>query len=615
MSAHSKPAPAASRLLSLYTRTTLWYLLVVALFSILGVEAIYMNPTPFHALFTPPTGAWGGPVFAAGLIAAAAFLLLCYFSPGSVLTPHRKALIGGGAFLWLVALTGILSQDAGLRSGADTLSSVLWAGTRWHVPAIVVAFSSAAAGLRWLTTHPVLAGSAKLPSARKILLILVLFSAVFSASIAMIRGGAEGITGAYERSSYEYIGDIGIRTSIKAFFHDYNELHDYLSMHSKVHPPGPVVILWLLSTIVFSQGPFALSLATIAVGSTAVIPLFLWVRDMVDERVALLSAVLYVLMPSIVLFTATSADILFTPLTLWTLFLFWRAIHRNSWKYAVGAGALYAAMSLCSFSLLAIGAFFGLVGLWRLRDRTARLAVIKTAALMIASFLAVHLAVRYWSGFDIIECFRLSKAQFDEDQANLDIYTPRYPGWVFRFLNPMAWFFFAGIPVSVLFCWRLFRPERSRSTIHAMDEQGSVGVPPASSYAAGVPPASSCGASVPPASSYATGVPPASSYAAGVAPASSGQGDVCGRSTHFDRSTKPLFIIFALTLFALNLMYLGRGEGERSAMYILPFVVIPAAHVLHEIGQRTRSNGPAAVTFAFLAIQCWAVETCLYTYW
>jgi hypothetical protein len=241
--------------------------------------------------------------------------------------------------------------------------------------------------------------------------------------------------------------------------------------------------------------------------------------------------------------------------------MFWRAIHRNSWKYALGAGALYAAMSLCSFSLLSIGAFFGFVGLWRIGDRSTRLSVIRTAALMIASFLAVHLAVKYWSGFDIIECFRLSKAQFDEDQANLDIYSPRYPGWVFRFLNPMAWFFFAGIPVSVLFCWRLMRPE-SRKGMDNVDMQSSAGLPPAS-----------------------------------IGP------------------TKPLFIIFALTLFVLNLLYLGRGEGERSAMYILPFAVIPAAHLLHEFSQRRQSNGPAIATLAFLAIQCWAVETCLYTYW
>jgi hypothetical protein len=551
----------ASRLLSLYTRTTLWYLLVVALFSMLGVEAIYMNPTPFHALFAPASETWSGPVFAAGMAGAAVIVLTWLYAPAAALTPHRKALAGAIAFLWVVLLTRILSRDSQLQGDTESLWGVLWQGIRWHLPAMLVAVGFAAAGLCWIKTHPVFSAEAVLPSVRKTLLVLVLFAVLFSTSIAMIRDGSEGITDAYERSKYEYIGDVGIRTSIKSFLKDYNELHEYLSMHSKVHPPGPVVILWLMSMVLFSQSPFALSLATIVAGSTAIVPLFLWARDMIGERVALLSVLMYTLMPSIVLFTATSADILFIPLTLWTLFMFWRAIHRNSWKYALGAGALYAAMSLCSFSLLSIGAFFGFVGLWRIGDRSTRLSVIRTAALMIASFLAVHLAVKYWSGFDIIECFRLSKAQFDEDQANLDIYSPRYPGWVFRFLNPMAWFFFAGIPVSVLFCWRLMRPE-SRKGMDNVDMQSSAGLPPAS-----------------------------------IGP------------------TKPLFIIFALTLFVLNLLYLGRGEGERSAMYILPFAVIPAAHLLHEFSQRRQSNGPAIATLAFLAIQCWAVETCLYTYW
>ncbi|MCL4691731.1 MAG: hypothetical protein KJ060_04380, partial [Candidatus Hydrogenedentes bacterium] len=80
-------------------------------------------------------------------------------------------------------------------------------------------------------------------------------------------------------------------------------------------------------------------------------------------------------------------------------------------------------------------------------------------------------------------------------------------------------------------------------------------------------------------------------------------------------SSRPLFVAFALTLFVLNLLYLGRGEGERSAMYMLPFVVIPAAHLLHEICARAGSIRPAVVVFVFLAIQSWAIESCLYTYW
>jgi hypothetical protein len=538
----------------------------VGLFAILGIESIYRNPTPFHAMLFPASDSWTGAVLALGLIGVVVFVFSRIAAPDELMTPHRIALFAGMAFLWVALLAGVLSQDVALRSGKSSMWDVLWEGARWHLPAVMVATAFAAVGHRWYRKHPVLDESVALPSARRVVLAIIAFSILFSASIAMIRGGPEGIAHAYHRESYEYIGDIGIRTNIRIFLRDYNALHDYLSMHAKVHPPGPVVMLWMMSSVLLTRSPMLLSLATIVAGSTAVIPLYLWVRDMLGRRVALFSSVAYALMPSIVLFTATSADILFMPLTLWALFLFWRAIHRNSWIYAVGAGVVYGLMSLSSFSLITVGAFFGFVGLWRLGDPKLRFAVLRTAALMLAAFLAVHLAVRYWSGFDIVECFRLSKAQFDEDQANVDIYSPRYPAWTFRFLNPMTMFFFAGIPVSVLFCWRLFRPE-----VNANLSAG----------------------------------PPASRAATGDFTEEIRQGT----------PTKGLFIVFAMTLFVLNLLYLARGEGERSAMYVLPFMVIPAAHLLHECCVRSRSVGPAAVTFAFLAIQSWAIETCLYTYW
>jgi hypothetical protein len=277
-----------------------------------------------------------------------------------------------------------------------------------------------------------------------------------------------------------------------------------------------------------------------AFGGLAIIPLFAWVRDMLGARGAILCCALYTLAPSITLFTATSADITFMPLVILTLFLFWRALHRNSSAYAAGAGILYAFCSLTSFSLLTLGAFFAFTGLWRLGHAEFRVSVIKTAAVMFTSFLAVHAGVWLWSGFNVFECFRLSSAQFFEDQRNLDLISPRYPSWTFKLLNPLCWVFFAGVPVSVLFLIRVLRP---------------------------------------------------------------------------DPDTKSLFIVFVLTLLVLAPLYLARGEGERSAMYILPFVVVPAAHLLERICRTVRSASPAVVTFAFLAYQTWLIEYYLFTYW
>lgn len=467
------------RLLSLYARWTLWFVLLALALWAIGIEAVYAHPAPFYALWQPVAAAadWGelAPALAHAAVALAVFAV--------------------ALALWLW----------GLRRAT------------------------------WMDVEPTE------KAVRFFLLGAVVFAAVFPAVIAMIRGGVDGISAAYSRHTMEYIGDIGRGMSIRGLFGDYVTLHPYLSMHSKVHPPGPVALLWLLSYVTFSREALPLSIATIIAGALGVVPLYLWVREMFESRrIALTACALYTLMPTIVLFTATSADILFMPFTLATLWLFWRALHRRSIGAAVGAGLLYGVMSILSFSLLGMGAFFGIVGLWRLASREHRLGVVQTAVIMLAAFLVFHALLRWWSGFDMIEVFRISKAQFDLDQANLDLVTPRYPGWVYRFINPIAWLFFAGVPVTVLFVWRLARPAREH-----------LGV----------------------------------------------------------------FIVCMLMFLALDLLYLARGEGERSAMYIMPFLAIPAAHLLHEMTLRTRSFWPLGVTCAFLAVQCLLTEWCLNTFW
>lgn len=532
-SIQSRGAATARRLSGLYLQCAAWYLLPVTVLWVLGVEAIYHHPTPFYGLLLP---AFDTPAVPA---AAAAVALTLYIVARRAFALSGRTLAPWAGLLWAIAGVALgarlLSAD-----GAGAVLVEWWRSLRRHlVPAVV--FTAAALGFRLaLRRFDWFGGALERRSLALFLLGATLFAAVFPAALATVREGPAGISAPYERHQHEYIGDIGKGVTIRGLFRDYNRIHPHLSMHSKVHPPGPVALLWIVSLVTFSREPLVLSLATILIGASATIPLYFWARDLAGDRAARTCCALYALMPTVALFTATSADILFMPFTLTTLLLFHRAIARRSIAYAAGAGLMYAAMSLLSFSLIAVGAFFGFFGLWRLRGRETRMAVFQTAAVMLAAFVGTHLAVRWWSGFDVIECFRLSKAQFDTDQANLDLVTPRFAAWTWRLLNPACWFYFAGIPVSVLFVWRLCRPEPE---------------------------------------------------------------------------TRPLFIVFALTLLALNLLYLARGEGERSAMYIMPFVALPAAHLLDRLGAEAQSLKPLGATCVFLAVQCWLTESVLYMYW
>ncbi|MBN2311235.1 MAG: glycosyltransferase family 39 protein [Candidatus Hydrogenedentes bacterium] len=550
-------APLTARLAGLFAGCFVAYLAAMWLAARAGIEAIGGHVTPFYATYRPCYGTLAIPlaVLALGAVVWWALTRVRAERPVSCLYPPAAAAIAAGCAVGATGLSLWLGNRAAHLEFGRALS-LGWLFLRRHAAAVVLvaALLSAAA--------VVFRGNGRAearPSGRAtaaFLAGLVVFAFLFPGVIATLRDGNAGIADAYSRAPVEYIGDIGRGGSIRGLFREYCAIHDTLSMHSKVHPPGPVALLWMLSWLV-GAGPLALSIATMAVGALAVIPLFLWARELAGTRVALLCCALYALMPSVVLFTATSADILFTPFALLALFLFDRAIRRRSIPCAAAAGAVYAVLSLLSFNLLALGAYFAVAGVWFLRTPATRVNVAVTAAAMATAFLAFHGIVYLWSGFDAIECFRLAKAQFDADQARLVASEGRWPVWAWKGVNPACWFYFAGIPVSVLWVWRMLRPE-----------------------------------------------PPA-------APGPTGPGPTGSRPA----DTRALFIVFALTLAAFDLLYLGRGEGERSALYLFPFLALPAAHLLAQHARADGSPRPVLATLGFLAFQCWFTEMHFYTYW
>ena len=537
MSESTFDVPSAAQLTSRYTRWLIWYLIPFLALWLLGIESLYSHPTPFYAQFHLN---FGNRIAGTTLLAV---LLLTYgpvrklANPGYAPSSRWPGRIRAAIAAFLLACAAILCFLPGSTPVERALSA--WATLRWQFLAIAVFIAGFGLLFRFLRQRNWPTKPLDVKTTRLLLVGLVAFAALFAIAIAMTRGGFNGVSQAYERQSYEYIGDVGKGMSIHGLFAKYTELHPFLSMHAKVHPPGPIAVLWLLSYVA-GREPFGLSIATIIFGALAIIPLFYWLRDIAGETVAVAGSAIYLLVPSVVLFTATSADILFMPFTMTTLFLFWRAIHRSSIAYAVGAGVAYALCSILSFSLLSLGAFFAFVGLWRLASAEYRGAVFKTAAVMLLAFLATHGLVWLWSGFNVYECFLQSKAQFDTDQYELDKSSPRYAAWTFRLLNPLCWLYFVGLPVAALFVTR------------------------------------------------------------------------CLRARGSDRAW---LVILVLTLLVLNLLYLARGEGERSAMYIVPFVIAGAALELGHYVRASASLAPLSATCAFLAFQCWFTETFFYTYW
>jgi len=524
-------------LLGVFVAVALAYGLIMRLLWALGIETIYGHPTPFYALWYPAHDLRTVPL----TVLAVAGMTAALLSRG-VVGPYRWAIGGGLLLLACAPVLWIVLAPGGDGPGFQPW----WQGVLNHVPVLLVALGGGLAMRAWLPG--LLAdGEAGQLHGRRLLYFLsgaFVFAVLLAVSVAALRGGFQGVAQAYERTAYEYVGDIGVTRGIRDLFARYLDVRPYLSMHAKVHPPGPIALLWLMSYVV-GRSALALSLATVVVGASAIFPLYGWVRVILGARPAVVAVVLYTVIPAVVIFGATSADILFMPFTLSTLYLFERALRKGSIGLGLAAGIGFAVMSLLKFSLLAIGFYFAFraIAYWlkdgegRRRDRFIHAAV--TAGTMLVGALGLQALVYFWSGFDYVGALLAGKAQFDLDQHYLDELSPRWPAWTYRFWNPMTWFYFAGIPVSVLYLWRLRWP-----------------------------------------------------------------------GAH-----KAWMAVLTLTLLTLNVLYLARGEGERSALYLFPFLAAGAALALEPLLRDGESLKPIYVCTVFMLLQGWLTELLFYTYW
>ncbi|MCC6487322.1 MAG: glycosyltransferase family 39 protein, partial [Candidatus Hydrogenedentes bacterium] len=332
----------ASRMLGEFTLWTAAFLAGVAVLHILRLQAIAGHATPFYAYLKPLHTAWTAWIAVAPFIAIPALLM-------------RRALHGR----WDMNSTWIAALVLSLLAPMLFVAEVHFAGTggderSWAraaliatsvmlsdaIPLLIAEFALFATLLSFRRLR---VNDAK-PTPLFLCLALagaMIFLFLFSGAVAELRGGVYGITKAYLRLDQEYISDIGKGDSLRGFIGHFTNLHPSLSHHGRVHPPGPTVLLWLLSYAV-GMGALALSLATMFGATLLFIPCYLWAREIGGPRMGLVACALFAVSPGIVAFTATSIDMLFMPFTLMTFFLFERAVRKQAWVAAIGAGVFYA---------------------------------------------------------------------------------------------------------------------------------------------------------------------------------------------------------------------------------------------------------------------------------
>lgn len=246
--------------------------------------------------------------------------------------------------------------------------------------------------------------------ARKFLVALFCIFVLFSAGVAGLREGAWSISEPFTREHWEYSGALPLIQSAPQFLREYVALNSELPIHSQTHPPGYALFLYAVSKL-FGDYPLALALAALALGGLALYPLYYLLRAFADEVVVRRGLALFIFLPSVVMYSATSME---------TALLFWSSAAlaatatgwRRSYPLALAGGVVTALALMQNFLFLLFAPLFLLLFCYEYDRAPAkeRPAVCARALLSLLGFLGVFLLLIAATGYSIMENFFVARA-------------------------------------------------------------------------------------------------------------------------------------------------------------------------------------------------------------
>ncbi len=258
---------------------------------------------------------------------------------------------------------------------------------------------------------------ANMPDGWAAVLATAFFLAI-TVSVALLDEGPRGLIGPLvARPDLEYFGAIDRVGDVRAFWRDYPRLMPTLPMHAQVHPPGAVVFVWGITRLL-GGGPWAAAAGIIGTGALMVPLVFLWGRRLAGPDTARRTAALFLVTPSVVLFTATCLDAVFAVPLIAAMAAFSEALERRPLGFGLLAGLAAGLAALLTYSVALAGLFCVLAAILSWWDQPARRRQTSRASLAaLAGFLGVHLAVVAATGFDPIATFLCRLAELAPDHG------------------------------------------------------------------------------------------------------------------------------------------------------------------------------------------------------
>jgi hypothetical protein len=337
----------------------------------------------------------------------------------------------GGALLTVAV--GLAAKAAGLDWGAPAQPLVVFlrpALSTWALPAALVLAAALYGAIRLARSGTAVGPAGFAAAAFALALVTRLALNVF-------RGGPGAldqpfVVGRAGEGRTEFLPGLPfVENGVGHFLSHFTEISPKLPIQAQGHPPGLLLAMHYIGI----DTAAGLAGLTIAVGALAGPLLYLLGRELAGEAEARAAALLFVFVPTSLLYGATSADALFATLGVLAAV---GLLARRPANRVLGAGGL-ALATFFSYALLAVGAWAALVR-WR-RDGIG--PALRLAALCAAVLVVAFLALDLLTDFDLVAAIRTTDDRYREGIARLRPYAFWFfgsPAAFILMLGPIAWF-------------------------------------------------------------------------------------------------------------------------------------------------------------------------------
>ncbi|MFH1905531.1 MAG: hypothetical protein ABIK53_08440 [bacterium] len=277
---------------------------------------------------------------------------------------------------------------------------------------------------------------------------------------------------------------------ISYWLSNFHAFVEYAPLHARVHPPGNILFFWWIIHIFNSLPTLTDSLLNMVKSTTfnplpvfsvigdafghffsdaekaasvflslslpflkcaVIIPMYYLGKLIYGKKTALVAVCFYAVIPALNLFTP-GMDQTYTLVSVLSFYLFCLSIKKNNIWFTLLSGLVLSIgimLSFCFLVILGLIICYGLIWFWI--NKTHLNYILKSFLVLFVAFTALPLLFYLLYDFNIIKFF-VSINVFSEN-ARLDIIrgeVARRTYWKWLLYNPVDFFLFVGIPISVL---------------------------------------------------------------------------------------------------------------------------------------------------------------------